>query len=212
MPTVAAVVEFLEHLAPPALAADWDNVGLLLGERTAEVRRIMTCLTVTPDSAAEAVAEGAGLVATHHPILFRAVKRLTDASAEGRMLLALARAGVAVYSPHTAFDDAPDGINALLARRIGLVGVGPLRRRDDARTFKVVVFTPEKGLAARRRCDVRRRGRPYRPVQRVQFSPPRHGHVLRLRGEPSDRRPKGSARKRSNGGWRRSVPRGAWRR
>ena len=62
------------------------------------------------------------------------------------MLLALARAGVAVYSPHTAFDDAPDGINALLARRIGLVGVGPLRRRDDARTFKVVVFTPEKDL------------------------------------------------------------------
>ncbi len=146
MPTVAAVVEFLERLAPPALAADWDNVGLLLGERTAEVRRLMTCLTVTPDSAAEAVAEGAGLIVTHHPILFRAIKRLTDATAEGRMLLVLARAGVAVYSPHTAFDDAPDGINALLARRLGLAGVGPLRHRDDARMCKVVVFTPEKDL------------------------------------------------------------------
>ncbi len=146
MPTVAAVVAFMERLAPLALAADWDNVGLLLGERTAEVRRILTCLTVTPDSAAEAVAEGAGLIVTHHPILFRAVKRLTDDTPEGRMLLALARAGVAVYSPHTAFDDAPDGINALLARRLGLAGVGPLRRRDDARTFKVVVFTPEKDL------------------------------------------------------------------
>ena len=146
MPTVAAVVEFLERLAPPALAADWDNVGLLLGERTAEVRRLMTCLTVTPDSAAEAVAEGAGLVVTHHPILFRAIKRLTDATVEGRMLLALARAGVAVYSPHTAYDDASEGINALLARRLGLGGVGPLRRRDDARMSKVVVFTPEKDL------------------------------------------------------------------
>ncbi|HVS36567.1 MAG TPA: Nif3-like dinuclear metal center hexameric protein [Gemmataceae bacterium] len=148
MPTVAAVVEFLERLAPPALAAEWDNVGLLLGERTAEVRRLMTCLTVAPDSAAEAAAEGVHLVVTHHPILFRAVKRLTDSTPEGRMLLSLARAGVAVYSAHTAFDDASDGVNALLARRLGLADVGPLRRRDDARSCKVVVFTPEKDLAA----------------------------------------------------------------
>ncbi len=146
MPTVAALVESLERIAPPALAADWDNVGLLLGEGAAEVRRVMTCLTVTPDSAAEAVAEGAQLVVTHHPILFRAVKRLTDATAEGRMLLSLARAGVAVYSPHTAFDDAPNGINDLLARRLGLIDVGPLRRREDARSCKVVVFTPDKDL------------------------------------------------------------------
>ena len=133
-------------LAPPALAADWDNVGLLLGEGAAEVRRVMTCLTVTPDSAAEAVAEGVQLVVTHHPILFRAVKRLTDATPEGRMLLSLARGGVAVYSPHTAFDDARDGINELLARRLGLTDVGPLRRREDARLCKVVVFTPDKDL------------------------------------------------------------------
>jgi dinuclear metal center YbgI/SA1388 family protein len=152
MPTVAAVVEFLERLAPPALAADWDNVGLLLGERSAEVRRLMTCLTVTPDSAAEAVAEGVSLIVTHHPILFRAVKRLTDSTPEGRMLLSLARAGVAVYSPHTAFDDASDGVNALLARQLGLVSVGPLRpvpKREfgnEDRACKVVVFTPEKDL------------------------------------------------------------------
>ena len=193
MPTVAAVIEFLERLAPPALAADWDNVGLLLGERTAEVRRIMTCLTVTPDSAAEAVAEGAGLIVTHHPILFRAVKRLTDATPEGRTLLALARAGVAVYSPHTAFDDAEDGINALLARRLGLIGVGPLRRREAPVVQGRRVHAGE-GPAARFRRDVRRRRRPHRPVQRVQFSLARHGDLLRLRGEQPDRRPKGPAR------------------
>jgi dinuclear metal center YbgI/SA1388 family protein len=146
MPTVAAAVEVLEQIAPPALAADWDNVGLLLGERTAEVRRIMTCLTVTPESAAEAVEEGAQMIVTHHPILFRAVKRLTGDTPEGRMLLALARAGVAVYSSHTAFDDASGGVNDILARRLGLIDVGPLRRREDARSYKVVVFTSEKDL------------------------------------------------------------------
>jgi dinuclear metal center YbgI/SA1388 family protein len=146
MPTVAAVAEFLEAFAPPPLAADWDNVGLLLGERAADVRRIVTCLTVTPEVAAEAVAEKAQLIVTHHPILFRAVKRLTDATPEGRMLLALVRHGVAVYSPHTAFDNTRGGINELLAARLGLTDLTPLRRRDEARQCKVVVFVPDKDL------------------------------------------------------------------
>jgi dinuclear metal center YbgI/SA1388 family protein len=146
MLTVADVIGFLDQFAPPELAADWDNVGLLLGDRTAEVRRVLTCLTVTPDSAAEAVEAGAQLIVTHHPILFRAVKRLTTATPEGRMLLALIRAGVAVYSPHTAFDNTRGGINDSLARRLGLVDVTALRRREGGRQCKVVVFVPEADL------------------------------------------------------------------
>src|SRR5437899_995112 len=83
--TVASIVSYLEEFAPPSLAADWDNVGLLLGDRGAEVRRVLTCLTATAESAAEAVETGAQLLVTHHPILFRAVKRLTADTAEGRM-------------------------------------------------------------------------------------------------------------------------------
>ncbi len=146
MPTVADVIQHLETLAPPALAADWDNVGLLLGERDAAVIRLMTCLTVTPESAAEAIETGAQFIVTHHPILFRAIKRLTDASAEGRMLIALARAGIAVYSPHTAFDNARDGINDMLCQTLGLIDVKPLRRRDAVGAFKIVTFVPEKDL------------------------------------------------------------------
>lgn len=146
MPTVADVAGFLEHFAPLELAAGWDNVGLLLGDGASDVRRIMTCLSVTPESAGEAVEAGAHMIVTHHPILFRAVQRLTTATAQGRMLLALARAGVAVYSPHTAFDNTAGGINDILARRLGLVEVGPLRRGDGARSCKVVVFVPESDL------------------------------------------------------------------
>ena len=65
----------------------------------------MTCLTVTPESAAEAIEIEPNLIVTHHPILFRGVKRLTDGSSEGRMLLGLVRRSIAVYSPHTAFDN-----------------------------------------------------------------------------------------------------------
>ena len=147
MTTVGTVADFLDQFAPPSLAADWDNVGLLLGNRAAAIGRLMTCLTVTPDVVAEAVAEGVQLIVTHHPILFRAVKRLTTATAEGRMVLDLVRAGVAVYSPHTAFDNTAGGINALLAEKLALAEVQPLRPGPAPARCKVVVFVPEADLA-----------------------------------------------------------------
>jgi dinuclear metal center YbgI/SA1388 family protein len=146
MTTVADVTAFLGRLAPLNLAAEWDNVGLLLGEGTAEVRRVLTCLTVTPESAHEAIHSGAQLIVSHHPILFKPVRRLSDATPEGRTLLALARAGVAVYSPHTAFDNSRDGINDLLARRLCPGDIAPLNRHSAAAECKVVVFVPEQDL------------------------------------------------------------------
>jgi dinuclear metal center YbgI/SA1388 family protein len=147
MPTVGDLVDFLDRFAPPALAADWDNVGLLLGERAQSVARVMTCLTVTPESAAEAVAQKAELIVTHHPILFRGVKRLTDETPDGHTLLRLARAGIAVYSPHTAFDNNAGGINEILAQLLGLTDLAPLRHQHSPRELKIVVFVPDKDLA-----------------------------------------------------------------
>lgn len=146
MPTVADISAHLARLAPPELAADWDNTGLLLGDLSAIVHRIMTCLTVTPEVVAEAVAEQAQLIVTHHPILFRPIQRLTATTPDGQLLLPLARAGVAVYSPHTAWDNAKGGINDLLASRLNLAEVGPLRTVDEPRRSKVVVFVPEADL------------------------------------------------------------------
>ena len=80
MAAVADLVQALQELAPLELAGEWDNVGLLLGDSAAAVRRVMTCLTVTPESSAEAVKAGVQLGVTHHPIFFRGVKRLTDAT------------------------------------------------------------------------------------------------------------------------------------
>lgn len=143
---LATILDHLDRLMPPRLAAHWDNVGLLLGDRNAGVARLMTCLTVTPESAAEAIERQANLIVSHHPILFKAVQKLTGDTAEGRMLLGLVRAGVAVYSPHTAFDNAAGGINELLAAKLGLRDVTPLRRGAGAKQVKLVVFVPESDL------------------------------------------------------------------
>ena len=142
MTRVAEILDWLDAFAPPALAESWDNVGLLLGDRAATVDRVMTCLTVTTTTAAEAIDAGAGLIVSHHPILFRSVKRLV-ASGPDAPVLALAKAGVAVFSPHTSFDNCPGGINDGLAELLDLRDVAPLRPFPSPRQFKVVVFTTE---------------------------------------------------------------------
>jgi len=125
--TLETVLPFLEEFAPLELAESWDNVGLLLGDRHQAVRRVMTCLTLTPDVADEALSRQVDLIVSHHPILFRPVQKLTTATSEGRMILNLIRSGVAVYSPHTAFDSARQGINQQLAEGLGLTEIRPLR-------------------------------------------------------------------------------------
>jgi dinuclear metal center YbgI/SA1388 family protein len=139
------VTAYLQQLAPLDLAADWDNVGLLLGNPDIDVQRLLTCLTVTPAVVGEAVDRGVQLIVTHHPILFRPIKRLTTYTTEGRMLLMLVSAGIAVYSAHTAYDNCPGGINDLLAGRLGLTATEPLRRHEE-RQCKIVVFVPDKDL------------------------------------------------------------------
>jgi dinuclear metal center YbgI/SA1388 family protein len=116
----------LERIAPLRLAESWDNVGLLVGDRTASIRRVMTCLTITPDVVAEAEAERADLIVTHHPLPFRAIQRITTDSTTGSLLLRLMRRGIAVYSAHTAFDSAEAGINQMWADTFELADVTPL--------------------------------------------------------------------------------------
>jgi dinuclear metal center YbgI/SA1388 family protein len=146
MPTVADVITVLERFAPSSLAATWDNVGLLLGDRNVNVERVLTCLTLTQEVADEAVADGAQMIVSHHPILFRGVKRLTTDSTDGRGVLTLAKVSIAVYSPHTGFDDCPGGINDQLASMMGLTNVKPLRPGGHEEC-KFVVFVPEADLA-----------------------------------------------------------------
>jgi dinuclear metal center YbgI/SA1388 family protein len=145
MPTIADFTAYLERFAPSGTAADWDNVGLLLGDPAASVNRVMTCLTLTPDVAAEAVREGANLIVSHHPVLFRGVKKLTAITPDGQAVLPLLRAGIAVYSPHTAFDNCVGGINDGLCQRLGLQKVVPLRPRAKNQC-KLVVFVPDTDL------------------------------------------------------------------
>lgn len=148
MPQVADVAAYLDAFAPAALAAEWDNVGLLVGDRNRPVARLMTALTVTEATVEEALSERADLVVVHHPFPFRALKRVSTDSRDGRLLWALAAAGVSVYSPHTAFDSCAGGINAQLAAGLGLADVRPLRAADPAQAGPETGGTGRQGSLA----------------------------------------------------------------
>ena len=128
------VCQFLEEIAPLSLAESWDNVGMLLGRSTTDVRRVLTCLTLTAPVAAEAVRCEVQMIVTHHPVLFRGTKKITDATAEGRLLLELAESGIVIYSPHTAFDSATTGINQWMAESLGLRSIAALRAAAEGAT------------------------------------------------------------------------------
>lgn len=125
--TVHGVSVFLDQFAPLSTAESWDNVGLLLGDCSRKIDSIMTCLTLTPDVATEAIEKNIGLIVTHHPVMFQAVQKLTTETSQGRMLLELAENRIAVYSPHTAFDSAARGINQQWCELLDLKQIQPLR-------------------------------------------------------------------------------------
>ncbi len=116
----------LSKIAPLRLAESWDNVGLLVGDRSQNIDRVMTCLTITQSVLDEILEQSVDLVVTHHPLPFRPIQRLTSDQVSSALLLKLVRSGVAVYSAHTAFDSAASGINQLWADSLGLVNVRPL--------------------------------------------------------------------------------------
>ncbi len=98
------IIEILRENWPDQFALDWDNVGLLVGRRGKEVSRIFTCLDVTEETLEQAFDWGADLIISHHPLIFSAVKKISDADPLGAKILKLAAKDVACYAMHTNFD------------------------------------------------------------------------------------------------------------
>lgn len=98
------VMERLEELSPPMYAEDWDNVGLLVGRREKDVRKIYIALDATDEVIEEAVKLQADMLVTHHPLIFSPLKKIQSEDYIGRRILRLARHDIAYYAMHTNFD------------------------------------------------------------------------------------------------------------
>lgn len=133
MPTVREIESALYELAPRALAADWDNVGLLVGRPDREVRKALVSLDITEDVAAEAERMDADLIVAHHPVIFHPARRVTDQEPVGRVLLWLIESGLSAICMHTNLDAARGGVNDALAAALGLENAAPAAEGGIAR-------------------------------------------------------------------------------
>lgn len=117
-------------------------MGLMVGDLAAKVSRIMVALDGTPDAIGAAIDGGCQLLLTHHPLIFSPLKRISAADPTGSLVLKAAAHGLAVISLHTNFDIADDGMNDLLAERLGVLDVQPLRVTATEELVKLAVFVP----------------------------------------------------------------------
>ena len=119
MVTVEQLLAFLEQKAPFALAEDWDNSGLLVGDLSQTVSKVLVVLDITDTAVDRAVECGAQLIVSHHPVIFEPLRTLSASHPAYRM----AAHGIAALCMHTNLDKAVGGVNDLLAQQVGLTDV-----------------------------------------------------------------------------------------
>lgn len=127
MTTVQDILNYVETLAPRSMKMDWDNVGLLCGSRSTPVTKILVALDPFEHVCREAAQWGAELIVTHHPLIFQAMKSVTDDTSIGRGILCLCKNGISAVNAHTNLDCAPGGVNDVLAQRLGLANISVIK-------------------------------------------------------------------------------------
>lgn len=119
-------IEQLEKLAPVFCACDWDNPGLLAGRSDKEIRKVLVALDATDEVVELAVREKVDLLLTHHPLIFKPLKKINDQDFIGARLVKLIQADICYYAMHTNFDAAPGCMADMAAKKLHLVETEPL--------------------------------------------------------------------------------------
>ncbi|MGH3613419.1 MAG: Nif3-like dinuclear metal center hexameric protein [Pseudonocardia sp.] len=136
------VIVALDTAYPPALAQEWDAVGLVCGDPDEPVESVLFAVDPVPETVHEAVETGAQLLVTHHPLLLRGVHGVGADTPKGALLHRLIRSGTALFTAHTNADTADPGVSDALAAAIGLDVHGPLVGTAGEPLDKVIVFVP----------------------------------------------------------------------
>lgn len=114
-------ITFLESIAPVSLQEDYDNAGLITGNPEWECRGIIVSLDATEDVIIEACSKGANLIVTHHPVIFRGLKKINGKNHVERAVIAAIKNDIAIYAIHTNLDNVLHGVNRKIADKLGLV-------------------------------------------------------------------------------------------
>ncbi len=148
---IKEVVDALERIAPLPLQADFDNAGLQTGLTEADVSGALLCLDVTEAVVDEAVSKGCNLIVSHHPLIFRKLRRISDEDMVQRTVRKAIKNDITIVSMHTNMDAARGGVNHKIAEKLGLTDLAFLGKTssvDGVEGGEGVIGTLPEPLAA----------------------------------------------------------------
>lgn len=141
--SVGLIAQTIEKIAPKSWAEDWDNVGLLVGNFSTPVERVLLSLDGTLDVLQEAKERGAQLIVAHHPILFRPLKNLRSDNQAAQLPIQLIQSGIAYYAAHTNLDQSSYSSSWTLGTSLGLQKMDYLSQTASERLVKLVTYVPQ---------------------------------------------------------------------
>lgn len=140
MATVREITDFFDSAAPFYMKFDFDNIGHLVGFSETTVSKVLLALDITDDVVEEAVSIGAQLIVSHHPLIFEAIKKVTDDDLKGRKIIKMIQNGISAICLHTNMDSADGGVNDALMAALGAEVKGlldPHGQHIDGRPYGV---------------------------------------------------------------------------
>lgn len=153
MRKVKEIIEVMETLAPTFLKEDFDNVGLMVGDREKEVKKVLVALDCTLKVVQEAKDNNVDLIITHHPLIFRRPNNITTDTLQGKKIIELIKNDISLYSSHTNLDSAKKGLNDSIPGLLGYdtseiletnkrdseAGLGRLVTLEEATTLEDII-------------------------------------------------------------------------
>lgn len=161
MRIVNDVIKEMEKIAPTYLKEDFDNVGLMVGDRSKEVKKVLLALDCTLNVIEEAKRENADLIITHHPLIFRRPSNITTDTLQGKKIIELIKNDISLYSSHTNLDSVENGLNSTIVSLLGFeecaileankkeqsAGIGRLVSLNESISLEQLVNKVKKALS-----------------------------------------------------------------
>ena len=140
---VKDIIRVIEEFAPLSLQEGWDNSGLCIGSPEDVVSSVLLGLDCTPELVDEAIACGADMIVTHHPLIFSGLKKISPDNPVGEAVIKAIKAGISIYAAHTSADKVIAGVSGAMAARLGLEDVQILDEDGEGTGLGVVGNLPE---------------------------------------------------------------------
>jgi len=139
--TISSIISVLEKKAPLPLQEDYDNAGLITGNKNWECKGVLVSLDTTEEIVEEAISQNINFIVAHHPIVFKGLKKFSGDSYVERALIKAIKNDIAIYAIHTNLDNILDGVNGMIADKLGLINRSILLPKNGF-LEKLLVYVP----------------------------------------------------------------------